>query len=311
MPDASLQLEQSIVEFIRAPDSHAFDDLALRIFGFLYEQDPGVREQCQDQGVEPGSIRHWTEIPTLIKTSTASSVPVPFGGLQKIAIESVWAQSGLASLGRPPFLSLLPEPEGENGLVDKAPLETLMERLGGEQSLTGTRGHRVDAKKARGFLAARQRDGQPVVIFATSGSVVDLLQSLARLDLRFRISTSSILVEFDDVPSPVVYQNRNQMAAAVQEYLALPRSRIVRALSLHGGTTQLFTGVLDDGDPALLLQPHWIRFGAVDKESGDPIGKGESGVLRILDLANLGLAFHCQTDLEGHVEPGGFRLAGD
>ena len=42
-----------------------FDRLALDVFGFQFEAVPIYRMLCERRGINPGSVKHWNQIPAL------------------------------------------------------------------------------------------------------------------------------------------------------------------------------------------------------------------------------------------------------
>jgi hypothetical protein len=75
-------------------------------------------------------------------------------------------------------------------------------------------------------------------------------------------------------------------------------------------TSQAYTRALVGGVPGLFVAPRWMRVRALDPLSLAELPMGESGILAILDLANLGSALHLLTEDLGRVESEGFRLDG-
>jgi hypothetical protein len=75
-------------------------------------------------------------------------------------------------------------------------------------------------------------------------------------------------------------------------------------------TSQAYTATLAGGDPELFVAAPWMRVRALDPVSLAELPAGATGLLAILDLANVGSALHVLTEDLGAVEAGGFRLAG-
>ena len=60
----------------------------------------------------------------------------------------------------------------------------------------------------------------------------------------------------------------------------------------------------------MFAAPHWVRVRILDPFSLDEVASGETGLVSVFDLANLGSAVHLLTEDLGVAESGGFRLVG-
>ncbi len=303
MSEARERLLSSIAKYIGDPDSHEFDELARRAFAFQHQRSSRFREACRLRGVDPNSIDSWIDVPTVEAESreSASRVAGDLSVLQRAALDSTWTTFCLDQLVQPPILSLLPNEVPEPDPTQPCPnhdsrLAYIAERWGGSDSLVAIEGQKINTRLARGFLAARQRDGEPILIAATPTTLDQLIESLQRLDLRFRMSSASIVVELDDSNKTEEIPYRGELYDSIETYLAIPSSRLVRGLGGEALATQLFTDVLTGGDTAVFVAPHWVR-----------LSTGERGNLRVFDLANLEGALHLETTIRGTIEAQGFR----
>ena len=75
-------------------------------------------------------------------------------------------------------------------------------------------------------------------------------------------------------------------------------------------TSQAYTAVLADGDADLFFCPQWMRFRVLDPTTLEECDEGATGILALLDLANLGSAVHVLTEDLAVREGAGFRLVG-
>jgi hypothetical protein len=76
-------------------------------------------------------------------------------------------------------------------------------------------------------------------------------------------------------------------------------------------TSQAYTGALVGGEPGRFVAPDWLRVRALDPATLAELPAGETGLLALFDLANVGSALHLLTEDLGSVDAeGGFRLAG-
>jgi hypothetical protein len=103
---------------------------------------------------------------------------------------------------------------------------------------------------------------------------------------------------------------RPELLAGVERRLGVPAGRVVREYGMTELTSQLYTRVLDGGDPDLFVPPPWTRVRVLDPETLEEAPAGTVGLVALFDLANLGSAVHLLTEDLGVIEDGGLRLAG-
>jgi hypothetical protein len=266
-------LQEAILEFIRDPDSHDFED--------LYDQ-----------------ARRFAAAGT--------------GDLAAIAEASrraAWFRSCLGALVRPPILDLSAPVDPEDPDSRASPIGWLSAQERGTETLSPLRLRGLDAKSTRGFLAARQRDRQPILVVASTSMIDQLIASLERFDLRFRLSPTSVLVEAIDLEVTASHDQSRERFEAISDYLAIPVERVVRLLEIPQVTTPLLTTVLQEGSSEAFVAPHWVRFTVLDPATDRLLEASGSGELHIVDLSNLGRALEVQTGIRGDLVPDGFRLA--
>ncbi len=89
-----------------------------------------------------------------------------------------------------------------------------------------------------------------------------------------------------------------------------PDFRLVHEYGMTELSSQAYAPSLPNGTPGLYQSPPWMRLDVVDPVSLLPVGAGEVGLVRVLDLANLGSALVVQTSDLGRVHPDGLELLG-
>lgn len=257
----------------------------------------------------------------------ARSVHVhPFPDLYRATIDAAFPRSCLPralaapSGGRPPMLALVPRREERPDSSLSFMVDHVVSRWGGEASAWGLGARGVDARAARSWLGARQREGRPVLVLATAFALADLVAGLERLDLRFRLPAGSVVFETGGFKGREREVSPGELAAGVAERLGVPPPAVVREYGMTELTSQLYsaslagaslTGAsLAGGDPELYVPPHQVRVRVVDPESLDEVPAGDSGLVALFDLANLSSAVHLLTEDLGRIEPGGLRLLG-
>lgn len=324
---------ERIALFLEAPESDRFEDLALEAFAFQHRRIPAYRRLCAARGATPESVARWQEIPAVpalaFKSLTLAAAPArevfrssgttrglpsvhhhPYPDLYRRVIDATFPAACLAGLDRPAMLSLIPSrrtlPDSSLSFL----ADHVLERFGGPGSETVLGRDGIELERARRWLAAGAAAGEPVVVLATALALADLLDRLAAGGGRFALPPGSVLFETGGFKGRRRKLDRATLLATVEERLGLPRSRVVREYGMTELTSHFYTAALAGGDPDRFLPPPWTRVRILDPLSLEESPEGETGLIAVLDLANVGSALHLLTEDLGVAEPPGFRLVG-
>ncbi len=335
-------MEERVSTFISGAGAEPFEDLALAAFAYQYERIAPYRGLCDRRGVTPANAGDWRRIP-LVPTSAFKSVelaaapPVevfrssgttgageprsihrhPYPDLYRRTIDASFPRYSLpwtgpaGGSGRLPILSLIPSRQllPDSSLSFMA--EHVIARWGSPESLTAVGPRGVEAAPARSWTGARQREGRPVLLLATAFALAQWLDALDdRLGLRFRLPAGSVLFETGGFKGRTKELSRPELLDRVRAFLGIPPEFVVREYGMTELTSQAYTRVLSDGDPDLFVTPPWMRVRILDPETLEELPFGRTGLIAVLDLANLGSAIHLLTEDLGVAEEGGFRLTG-
>lgn len=349
-PDTSNpDLVRRIQDFV-ASGAGDFDGLALEAFAFQYERIEPFRRLCDQQGTRPGDAESWRDVPAVpasafkaqtLETTLHAAPPQvtfktsgttqgeehrgvhhhPFPDLYRTVIDASFPRFCLPGLGRVPMLSLIPTREQIPESSLSFMIDHVLERFGDEGSAAVFGKSRVDLTRARSWLGARQRDGRPGLVLATGLALVQLLDGLERMGLRFRMPPGSALFETGGLKGKSQEIDRGELLAKVEAHLGLPARRVVSEYGMTELTSQCYTRTLleplDNGgdpiDPTAFVAPPWVRVRILDAETLEEVPENQEGVglISIFDLANVGSAVHLLTeDLGRPAAGGGFHLAG-
>ncbi|MGA9780486.1 MAG: hypothetical protein WBS33_19695 [Verrucomicrobiia bacterium] len=170
-------------------------------------------------------------------------------------------------------------------------------------------------------LAARH----PLLILGTAFSFVHLLDFLGERDLRFRLPHGSRVMETG------VYKNRSrampkeELHRLITERLGIPNENIVCEYGMSELGSQAYDSVASDewrvtgkgavsrhSSPATrhFHYPPWARVQIISPETGRGVADGETGLIRVFDLANAFSAMAVQTEDLGIRHGDGFELIG-
>ncbi len=326
-------LADRVAAFIRSPVEEEFDPLALETFAYQYQRIEPYRRLCDRQGATPAKIDHWSQIPAVptlafksleltaaepeetfrSSGTTGASRSVhhhPFPDLYRLVIESTFPSSLLKGGSGFVMLSLIPTREQAPDSSLSFMVDHVLRTWGTPDSVVAFGPQGIEARPTRSFLAARQRDRRPTLVLTTAFALLQLLESLTRLDLRFRLPPGSRIFETGGYKGRARAIDRTELLAQIQERLAVRPEAVVREYGMTELTSHFYTRVLDGGDPDLFLPSAWTRVRILDPETLEESPEGKTGLISVFDLANIGSAVHLLTEDLGVAEGGGFRLQG-
>ena len=164
-------------------------------------------------------------------------------------------------------------------------------------------------------------NGKPLIMLGTAFSFVHLLDFLAEQDLRFQLPAGSRVMETGG------YKNRSrslpkaELHKLIAERLEVPPSHIICEYGMSELSSQAY-----DGRAALLRGqdwgraaarpyrvfrfPPWARVQIISPETGCEVADGETGLIRVFDLANVFSVMAIQTEDLGIRRAEHFELIG-
>jgi hypothetical protein len=235
---------------------------------------------------------------------------------------------------RAPFgmICLTPPPEQapHSSLVHM--FETIRQKLGAPESVfagkvdaAGTWVLDFDAAVAILAGNSKLKTQNPKLILGTAFSFVHLLDFLGEHNLRFQLPPGSRVMETGG------YKNRSrslpkmELHALITERLGVPPENIVCEYGMSELSSQAYDSVAGDewrvtgktNAPRHASRvarhyhfPPWARVQIVSPETGREVADGETGLIRVLDLANVFSVMAVQTEDLGIRRGGGFELMG-
>jgi hypothetical protein len=328
-------LEAEITTFVRsgAASEEDFERLARAAFAYQFDRIPAYRALCVCGGRTPAEVATWRDVPMVpaaaFATSELATDPAvelfrssgtlgaarsvhrhPFPALYRAVVESSFPAACLPRGDRPPMLALVPPrdvvPDSSLGFM----VDHVLASFGGPGSAYAFGARGVELGNCRSWLAAHQRGGRPVLILATALALADLLDFLARTNLHFRLPGGSAIFETGGFKGRTREVSRDELLDQEARWLGVPAEAVVSEYGMTELTSQAYTRTLVGGVPGLFVAPRWMRVRALDPLTLAELPPGESGILAIFDLANLGSVLHLLTEDLGRIEGEGFRLDG-
>ncbi len=208
------------------------------------------------------------------------------------------------------MLSLIPGRELAPDSSLSFMIDHVLRRWGSETSLAAVAPRGVEVARARSWLGAQQRAHRPVLVLATALALLELLDTLDRQGLRFRLPAGSALFETGGFKGRTREVGRHELVERCRAVLGIAPPIVVREYGMTELTSQCYTRALAGEDPDLFVAPHWVRVRILDPVTLEETAAGTPGLVAIFDLANLGSAVHLLTEDLGIGEGDGFRLLG-
>ena len=336
---AGAALEAEIIEAIARrgpPDEARFDGLALRLFDFQYHANPFYGRLCDAAG--GGTPASWREIPA-----------IPAGAFKRAEIRcfpaeetaAVFHTSGTTATetGRHLFRSLaayeeslsagfrdalLPDGARMRMLIltpraSEAPhsslvhmMETVVTRFGRAGTRFFVSGGTVDVAAFVGAAGECSRTGEPALLMGTAFALATVLDAMGTSGTRMALPPASRIMETGGFKGRTREMDRTGFYAMLSEAFGVPPWRIVSEYGMTELSSQFYDGSLVSGRAtATKFGPAWARALVVDPLSGVEVEEGATGLVRVVDLANVWSAVAIQTEDVAIRRPGGaFELLG-
>ncbi|HEX8112548.1 MAG TPA: hypothetical protein VF516_32685 [Kofleriaceae bacterium] len=300
-----------------------FEALALEVFAFQFEAIKPYQRLCRGLGRTPDHVTSWREIPAvpavafkqyslfagapeaIIRTFRSSGTTEPSRSsrahfsrdgleLMDVAI-AAGARSRLFPDGRSTrILVLAPPPEQVPHMIMAHGMAHLIREYGlpGSRFLAGPRG--IDFAALWSELDGCQWKGIPVSLLGSSFGFVHFFDWMEREGCRLELPAGSRLLDAGGYKGKSREIGREAFVTWAAQLCGLRPARVINLL----GMTELASQIYDRLTPGaadvarMKLPPHWVRTTVVEprcpgQRGPEPVGDGEIGLLRHVDLANI------------------------
>jgi hypothetical protein len=307
-----------------------FNRLAAALFAAQYDAVTIYRQFCERRNVRPEGAGHWSQIPALpasaFKEFEVSSIPPGertaafyssgttgqnpsrhFHHARSLAIYEAsllpWFERNFRPSPSMKLVFLTPENVPGSSLVHM--FKTVRRHCGGPDSVFTGRVNADDSWSIdmEGTLAALE-GGQPVGFLGTAFSFVHLLDHLGAIGRRVTLPKGSRVMETGGYKGRSREVPKRQLHQMISKFLGVAKPDIVTEYGMSELSSQAY-------DRAGVFQfPPWARGQVVSPETGVEAGEGETGLLRVFDLANIWSVMAVQTEDLAARRGNGFDLLG-
>jgi hypothetical protein len=332
---------RSFINRSLAPEKPAgeeeFNRLALELFAIQREGVPPYRALCEGRNATPDTIRHWAQIPPLptsaFKEYQVSSIPagericvfhssgttgqVPsrhFHSGESLAVYEAsllpWFQQHFFATRPPPMklLFLTPETTSHSSLVHMfamvrrhfgAPASVFAGRAGPDGSWS------LDLEQILAVVREAVGENEPLGLLGTAFSFVGLLDHLQSSGKRFSLPKGSRVMETGGYKGRTRAMTKMQLRQMLSKFLGVPASHVLAEYGMSELSSQAY-----DNAAGVFHFPPWARAQIISPETGTEATEGETGLLRVFDLANISSVMAVQTEDLAARRGGGFELLG-
>ena len=338
------EARDAVCTFIRRctdePGTGGFDELALGLFAFQFEQNTPFANFCSSENRTPETLTNWRNIPsvptrafkllelTVLPETDRETVFRSSGTTRadrsrhfhdrntlNVYHASLWSWFSEHVIGNSPnrLLFLIPElgQAPESSLVHM--MDTVAKRLAKrDRCFAADSQWRLDGQAAVDFLHDCTTQNEPVTILGTTFSFVHLLDHLDDGAMVFELPSGSAAMETGGYKGRSREVTKAELHRAITDRLGIAGGRIICEYGMCELSSQAYDGKLDQANaaPRLFRFPPWARARIVSPETMQEVAPGQAGLLQVVDLANVGSVLSLQTEDLAKRRNDGFELLG-
>ncbi|HKW29188.1 MAG TPA: hypothetical protein VJT54_07625 [Verrucomicrobiae bacterium] len=153
---------------------------------------------------------------------------------------------------------------------------------------------------------------EPVILLGTAFSFVHLLDDLGERDLRFQLPPGSRVMETGGYKNRSRAMPKDELHALITARLGVTTENIICEYGLSELSSQAYDGEMwrAKGGVRNFHFPPWARAQIISPETAREAADGETGLIRLFDLANIFSVAAIQTEDLGVRRGGDFELIG-
>ncbi len=166
-------------------------------------------------------------------------------------------------------------------------------------------------------LAALTPNGsRPLLVLGTAFSFVNLLDEMSAQSIRLELPTNSRVLETGGYKGRSRELPKAELHALITERFGVPASHIICEYGMSELSSQAYDAASLKSEGQSLKSgrafrfPPWARVQIISPETGREVGEGETGLVRVFDLANVFSVLAIQTEDLAVRYGDGFELIG-
>ena len=341
------QLSARVRDFISDRHAHGderrFQELALEVFAFQSQFNQPYAAFCRARGITPEVVHHYREIPALLASTfkefelttlpeserirvfhssgtTGHQPSRHFHSRSSLAVYEEALLAGfrkalLPDLNEAQFLMLTPagHEAPHSSLVYM--FETIARQFSGGAVSFAARvspeaGWVLKLEAVDGFAARAKLEDCPVVICGTAFSFVHLCDHLAERNGVLCFPAGSRVMETGGYKGRSRTVPKAELHEMIQARLGIPDSYIVSEYGMSELSSQAYDRRAGGGGERHFRFPPWACAEVISPETGKAVSPGDTGLVRIYDLANVASVLAIQTEDLAVRHEDGFELVG-
>ena len=165
----------------------------------------------------------------------------------------------------------------------------------------------LDFPTALAALHTAERRAAPVVLLGTAFMFVHLLDELERRALRLSLPSGTRVMETGGYKGRTRELPKAELHALITARLGVPARDILCEYGMSELSSQAYSLATDQ---SVFQFPPWCRALVISPETGREVADGETGLLRLFDLANVRSVLALQTEDLATRRGDGFELLG-
>lgn len=163
----------------------------------------------------------------------------------------------------------------------------------------------------RRSMCANRRLG----ILGTAFSFVHLLDHFEKNNIRYKLASGSRVLETGGYKGRSREMPKKELHALISKHLGIPAENIICEYGMSELSSQAYDTVANDSARTQAKHrsfrfPPWARVRVLSPETGREVTDGETGLLRVVDLANVRSVMAIQTEDLAIRRGAGFELMG-
>ena len=313
-----------------------FNDLAITIFAYQYENNLPFRQFSMQQGKVPRTAKTWKDIP-----------PVPINVFKSVLLScsketrygrtfmtSGTTKKGIHGKSYHPTLEIYDQSMIKNFknrfMKEKDTLEmgilfpdeevmpnsslahylTLaLKHFGTKSSGFRLNQNGINFQKIFEDLEYSQSTGTQYAMLGASSSIVHLVDEMIKINKTYKLPLGSKILDTGGFKGRSRHLSPDEFYDQLSNTFGIPRKNCINMY----GMTELSTQFYDNGNevsPSIKTGPHWIKSRVINPLTKADVFKGSTGILVHCDLAHFNIVSSILTEDTGIELDNGFLLLG-